>query len=156
MCCDSSKYWSSEHLTCRTACYVYGYWWWLLLLRILCIPFRSLASKRLEEKSLPSSQRKQLTNLISQLDIEISKQGVSDTPQKELSKQRGKEVVTRCFHKMGIVVPYDRNTELGYRPLPLTDSKLTAISNHVYSWKICAWCTFLWLLPCPPNNHAYA
>ena len=102
-------------------------------MRILCIPFRSLASKRLEEKSLPSSQRKQLTNLISQLDIEISKQGVSDTPQKELSKQRGKEVVTRCFHKMGIVVPYDRNTELGYRPLPLTDSKLTAISNHVYS-----------------------
>ena len=98
-----------------------------MLLLILCISIRSLASKKLEEKSFPSSQRKQLTNLLSKLDVEISKQGISDIPLKELSKQRGKDVVTKCFHKMGIVVPYDRNTELGYRPLPLTDSKSTAV-----------------------------
>ena len=103
----------------------------IMLLLILCISIRSLASKKLEEKSLPSSQRKQLTNLLSKLDVEISKQGVSDIPLKELSKQRGKDVVTRCFHKMGIVVPYDRNTELGYRPLPLTDSKSLLSVPHV-------------------------
>ena len=94
---------------------------------ILCVSIRSFTSKKLEEKSLSSSQRKQLTNLLSQLDKEISKLGVSDVSLKELSKQRGKDVVTRCFHKMGIVVPYDRKTELGYRPLPLTDSESITI-----------------------------
>jgi hypothetical protein len=114
----------------------------------LCISFRSLASKQLEDKSLPSSQRKHLTNLVSKLDVEISKQGVADIPRKELSKQRGKDVVTRCFHKMGIVVPYDKNTELGYRPLPLTDSKSTAISNRIAGNVV--------VLPYPPNNRACA
>lgn len=99
-----------------------------IFLLITYISIRSLASKKLEETSLPSTQRKQLTHLLSKLDVEISKQGVSDTPLKELSKQRGKDVVTRCFHKMGIVVPYDQKTELGYRPLPLTDSKPTVLS----------------------------
>ena len=95
---------------------------------MLCTSIRSLASKKLEGKSLSSSQRKQLTSLLSKLDKEISKQGVSDVSLKELSKQRGKDMITKCFHKMGIVVPYDRTTELGYRPLPLTDSESTILS----------------------------
>lgn len=91
---------------------------------------RSLTSKKLEEKSLPSSQRKQLSSLLSQLDSEMSKLGLSQLPVKELLRQRSKDVVTKCFHKMGIVVPYDKKTELGYRPLPLTDSKYTHLVNH--------------------------
>ena len=86
-------------------------------------PNRFQLSKKLEEKSLSSSQQEQLTNILSQLDVETSKLELSHLSFKELSKQRNKDVVTKCFHKMGIVVPYDKKTELGYRPLPLTDSK---------------------------------
>ena len=78
---------------------------------------------KLEEKSLSAFQKKQLSQLVSRLDTEISRLGLTSLPVKELNKQRSKEVVTKCFHKMGIVVPYDRKTELGYRPLPLTDSE---------------------------------
>ena len=92
------------------------------LLMVSHIP-RSLTSKKLEEKSLLPSQRKHLTYLLSQLDMEISKMGLSDLPLKEMTRLRSKDVVTKCFHKMGIVVPYDKNTELGYRPLSLTDRK---------------------------------
>lgn len=36
---------------------------------------------------------------------------------------REKRVVARTFHKIGIVVPYDKKTQLGYRDLAVTDSK---------------------------------
>lgn len=78
---------------------------------------------KLEEKSLSGFQKKQLSQLVSRLDTEISRLGLISLPVKELNKQRSKEVITKCFHKMGIVVPYDKKTELGYRPLPLTDSE---------------------------------
>ena len=42
---------------------------------------------------------------------------------KELQKLRAKERVAVTFNKLGIVVPYDKKTELGYRPLPMTDSE---------------------------------
>lgn len=45
------------------------------------------------------------------------------TDPKVVAKQRNRNIVARCFHKIGIVVPYDKETELGYRPLPMTDSK---------------------------------
>ena len=38
------------------------------------------------------------------------------------TKERKKKVVTKSFHKAGIVVPLDGN-DVGYRPLTLTDSK---------------------------------
>ena len=45
------------------------------------------------------------------------------TDQKTLAKQRNQKIVARCFHKIGIIVPYDKKTELGYRPLPMNDRK---------------------------------
>lgn len=36
---------------------------------------------------------------------------------------REKKVVARTCHKAGIVVPYDKKTQLGYRDLAVTDSK---------------------------------
>lgn len=36
---------------------------------------------------------------------------------------REKKVVARTFHSAGIVVPYNKTTELGYRELIVTDSK---------------------------------
>ena len=38
------------------------------------------------------------------------------------TKERKTKVVTKSFHKAGIVVPLDKQ-EVGYRPLNLTDSK---------------------------------
>lgn len=32
--------------------------------------------------------------------------------------------VAKTFHKAGIVVPYDSKTDIGYRPLPESESKL--------------------------------
>ncbi|XP_063236554.1 histone PARylation factor 1 isoform X2 [Bacillus rossius redtenbacheri] len=37
-------------------------------------------------------------------------------------KDRESRVVARTFHKAGIVVPYNKKTELGYRPLPLSEA----------------------------------
>ncbi|XP_015430516.1 PREDICTED: UPF0609 protein C4orf27 [Dufourea novaeangliae] len=42
-----------------------------------------------------------------------------------------KKAVARTFHKAGIVVPYDKKTELGYRDLSVTDSELKRILNQI-------------------------
>lgn len=42
-------------------------------------------------------------------------------------RSRERKVVARTFHKAGIVVPYDKKTQLGYRDLAVTDSKYLAI-----------------------------
>jgi hypothetical protein len=38
-------------------------------------------------------------------------------------KARNKKVVTRTFHNAGLVVPWDKSTELGYRKLAETDGE---------------------------------
>jgi len=52
-------------------------------------------------------------------------------------QSREKRVVARTFHRIGIVVPYNKKTQLGYRDLAATDSKytrehlkITNISNY--------------------------
>lgn len=42
---------------------------------------------------------------------------------RELHRKRAKEMVSATFNKLGIVVPYNKKTELGYRPLPMSNSK---------------------------------
>lgn len=39
-------------------------------------------------------------------------------------KKRSASVVTKSFHGAGIVVPYDKKTQLGYRRLAETDGKM--------------------------------
>lgn len=41
----------------------------------------------------------------------------------ENMRKRDKRVVAKTLHHAGIVVPYDKKTELGYRPLPESTSK---------------------------------
>ncbi|KAH8344093.1 hypothetical protein KR084_004274 [Drosophila pseudotakahashii] len=41
-----------------------------------------------------------------------------------LQRERNKRVVAKTFHRAGIVVPFDRKTQLGYRPLTVSDSEL--------------------------------
>ncbi|KAJ8867847.1 hypothetical protein PR048_031652 [Dryococelus australis] len=38
-------------------------------------------------------------------------------------KGREKKVLAQTFHKAGIVVPYDKKNDLGYRPLLVTEGK---------------------------------
>lgn len=46
-------------------------------------------------------------------------------------KMREKNVVTRTFHKAGIVVPYNKKTQLGYRDLAVTDRDLHKILKDI-------------------------
>lgn len=39
-------------------------------------------------------------------------------------QDREKKIVTRAFHKAGIVVPYNKKTQLGYRDLAITDNSV--------------------------------
>jgi len=41
-------------------------------------------------------------------------------------KTRNKQVVAKCFNRIGIVVPVDQN-DVGYRPLPMTNSMLQSL-----------------------------
>ncbi|XP_076653287.1 histone PARylation factor 1 [Halictus rubicundus] len=46
-------------------------------------------------------------------------------------QDREKKVVARTFHKAGIVVPYNKKTELGYRELAVTDNELKKILKQI-------------------------
>lgn len=50
-------------------------------------------------------------------------------------KNRERQVVAKTFHGAGIVVKYDRKTQLGYRNLAATDSKFKIV---IYFIKICS------------------
>lgn len=44
---------------------------------------------------------------------------------------REKQTVTRTFHRAGIVVPYNKKTQLGYRDLAVTDSELQKLLKQI-------------------------
>ena len=48
---------------------------------------------------------------------------------------RQKSVVARTFSGLGLVVPYDKKTELGYRPLSCTDKELKALLRRIATAK---------------------
>lgn len=70
-------------------------------------------------------QRKLLQVLDSQLQMKMRELELTTVDAKTLAKQRSKETVAKCIHKIGIVVPYDKKTDVGYRSLPITDSMFT-------------------------------
>ncbi|KAH8382812.1 hypothetical protein KR009_005374 [Drosophila setifemur] len=41
-----------------------------------------------------------------------------------LQRERNKRVVSKTFHRAGIVVPFDRKSQQGYRPLSVSDAEL--------------------------------
>ena len=85
--------------------------------------------KRLEDESLNSGGTKEsLLELDSKLAQFLSDHGsLSSESVKGLGKKRAKDSVAMTLNKMGIVVPYDKETELGYRPLSLNKSKESVI-----------------------------
>lgn len=68
------------------------------------------------EKTSITRLHSQLKSYAKQHDITLEKNTVD-------MKLREKRVVARTFHRAGIVVPYDKKTQMGYRDLAATDSK---------------------------------
>ncbi|GAB6020273.1 hypothetical protein CHUAL_002991 [Chamberlinius hualienensis] len=50
-------------------------------------------------------------------------------------KERDKKCVTTCLHRAGMVVPYNKKTKVGYRPLPETDNNLKKILQKIVDSK---------------------
>lgn len=50
---------------------------------------------------------------------------------KILSKRRNKVVQAKCLHKIGIVVPYDKKTDVGYRSLPRSDREIVKLLDSI-------------------------
>lgn len=67
-----------------------------------------------------SKIKKALENWVQEKNIQLPKF-------EELSKRRNKDVVCKTFHKAGVVVPFDRDSEQGYRQLIESDAKLKKI-----------------------------
>lgn len=53
----------------------------------------------------------------------------------QILEGRKVDIVAKTFHKAGIVVPYDRKTDIGYRPLSESESKLSGkLSLYIYTF----------------------
>lgn len=74
-------------------------------------------------KSANPFEKTSIMRLHSQLKNFAKKHNI--TLEKNTADMRARErrVVARTLHKAGIVVPYDKKTQLGYRDLAVTDSK---------------------------------
>ncbi|GLV35241.1 uncharacterized protein CBL_01610 [Carabus blaptoides fortunei] len=48
-----------------------------------------------------------------------------------VSMLRSRKTVCKTFHTAGVVVPYNRKTELGYRKLPVNDKELRRILDNI-------------------------
>ena len=84
----------------------------------------------LMSRSTSPNQKKLLQRLDNQLQTKMMELGLTSMDTKTLVKQRNKEIVAKCFHKIGIVVPCDKQTDVGYRSLPKTDSMLIPAMVH--------------------------
>ncbi|XP_012542997.1 histone PARylation factor 1 [Monomorium pharaonis] len=76
------------------------------------------------EKTSITRLHSQLKNFAKQHNIILEKNTAN-------MKAREKRVVARTFHKAGIVVPYDKKTQLGYRDLAATDNDLQKILKQI-------------------------
>ncbi|XP_014294926.1 histone PARylation factor 1 isoform X1 [Microplitis demolitor] len=76
------------------------------------------------EKAKISRIQQSLKNYAKKHDISLDKSSA------DLQK-RNRDAVAKTFHGAGIVVPYDKKTQLGYRQLALTDSHLLKLLNQI-------------------------
>lgn len=84
----------------------------------------ALKQANLFEKPSISQLHKRLKEFAQKHDITL--QAKTDN-----MRNREKRVVARTFHKAGIVVPYNRKTQLGYRELAVTDRELQKILREI-------------------------
>ncbi|XP_060531382.1 histone PARylation factor 1 isoform X2 [Cylas formicarius] len=72
-----------------------------------------------------------LTKFQSMLKQAAEKLNLSLSKNTEKIKRRNNKIVTRSFNKLGIVVPYNRKTQLGYRELSLGNMELHKLLNNI-------------------------
>ena len=75
------------------------------------------------DSATAKSHKKQLKMLQTKLEKKVQELRLPATDPRALVWQRNKEMVAKCIHDIGIVVPYDKKTDVGYRPLPMSNSK---------------------------------
>lgn len=74
-------------------------------------------------KSANPFEKTSITRLHSQLKNFAKQHNITLERNTAGMRARERRVVARTFHKIGIVVPYNKKTQLGYRDLAATDSK---------------------------------
>ena len=84
--------------------------------------FRRQIETFMKVSSTNRDQKKQMELLQHQLETQMKGLGLQHTDHRALVKKRHRAVVAVCLHKIGIVVPYDKKADVGYRPLPMTNS----------------------------------
>ncbi|EDW83904.1 uncharacterized protein Dwil_GK13433 [Drosophila willistoni] len=67
-----------------------------------------------------SAAKKSLQKFVGDNSLELAKLD-------QLQRERQKNVVAKTFHRAGIVVPFERKTQLGYRALIVSDAELKKI-----------------------------
>ena len=82
----------------------------------------SIYGKNMLKTSTDRDKTKQLNLIITEIEKESKNYGYSLEAITSTIKKRNKNINSKCFHKIGMVVPVDK-TEVGYRELPKTDSK---------------------------------
>ncbi|XP_014611323.1 PREDICTED: UPF0609 protein C4orf27 homolog [Polistes canadensis] len=85
----------------------------------ICIEDKWKTANLFEKTSIVQLQKK-LKEFAQKYDITLEKKT-------DKMINREKKVIVRTFHKAGIVVPYNKKTQLGYRELSVTDKELQQI-----------------------------
>jgi len=84
-----------------------------------------------EVKSANPFEKISITRLHSQLKNFAKQHNITLERNTANMRARERQVVARTFHKVGIVVPYDKKTQLGYRELSATDNDLQKILKQI-------------------------
>ena len=66
----------------------------------------------------PKKRKQRMKDLAAELTKAAKAKGHDVGLKSEAEKQRQKKVVAKPFHGVGMVVPFDKKTEVGYRELP--------------------------------------
>ncbi|CAG2100753.1 unnamed protein product [Medioppia subpectinata] len=93
----------------------------------ICAALYLLIQRR---KPKAASNAKCLTELESKLKEFCTKNKINFTENSRL-KSRKPKVNAKTFNELGFVVPYDKKTEVGYRPLPQTNSELKKLLSAI-------------------------
>lgn len=81
--------------------------------------YRFHIHQKLQLKSLSARRKQILCSLDKQVSSHANQLGLDLTRK----KPQGRRPVTACLHTVGICVPVDKILDVGYRPLPMSNSK---------------------------------
>lgn len=95
---------------------------------------RSVASNVLSAGK-GSADAKGVKQLQKDLEAFAAKSGCSMRT-KGVGQARDRKVNARTFNRVGIVVPYDKKQDIGYRPLSHTDGKSASDASVFVDWSV--------------------